>query len=101
FLNASLRGWKDALTNREEAVDAVMTANPTLDRQQQAEMLDEVAKLILEGSRPNELGYIDQDKLEYTQEFMLENEVITAPIDLDKAVDYSFYENVPEEFRKI
>lgn len=101
FLNASLRGWKDALVNRKEAVDAVVAANPTLDPVHQTEMLDEVAKLMLFGPGEKNIGYMDQDALEYTQKFMVDNKVIAAPVDLDKAVDRSFFDKVPQEYRTI
>lgn len=101
FLNASMRGWQDALTDRAGAVEAVVAANPTLDPQQQAEMLDQVANLMLFGPGEKSIGFMDQDALEYTQSFLTTNEVISEPIDLSKAVDRSFYDNVPKEYLSV
>lgn len=101
FLNASMRGWHDALTDRAGAVEAVVAANPTLDPQQQAEMLDQVANLMLFGPGEKSIGFMDQDALEYTQSFLTTNEVISEPVDLSKAVDRSFYDNVPKEYLSV
>jgi len=98
FLNASLRGWKDALTDRKGAVDAVIAANPTLDPVHQTEMLDQVANLMLFGPGAKSIGFMDQAALEYTQKFMLDNKVIASAVDLNKAVDRTFYDKVPAEY---
>jgi NitT/TauT family transport system substrate-binding protein len=74
FVRASLRGWKDALANPEEAAQLqaqmVKTLNPTVI----AEELQVVRRLaVVPDTQKNGLGWIDRDKLKRTVDFVNAN----------------------------
>jgi NitT/TauT family transport system substrate-binding protein len=74
FVRASLRGWKDALANSEEAAqlqaEMVKTLNPTVI----AEELQVVRRLaIVPDTQKNGLGWIDLAKLKRTVDFVNAN----------------------------
>jgi NitT/TauT family transport system substrate-binding protein len=74
FVRASLRGWKDALANPEEAAQLqaqmVKTLNPTVI----AEELQVVRRLaVVPDTQKNGLGWIDLDKLKRTVDFVNAN----------------------------
>ena len=74
FVRASLRGWKDALANPEEAAQLqaqlVKTLNPTII----AEELQVVRRLaVVPDTQKNGLGWIDRDKLKRTVDFVNAN----------------------------
>jgi NitT/TauT family transport system substrate-binding protein len=74
FARASLRGWKDALANPEEAAQLqaqmVKTLNPTMI----AEELQVVRRLaVVPDTQKNGLGWIDRDKLKRTVDFVNAN----------------------------
>jgi NitT/TauT family transport system substrate-binding protein len=74
FVRASLRGWKEALANPEEAAQLqaqmVKTLNPTVI----AEELQVVRRLaVVPDTQKNGLGWIDRDKLKRTVDFVNAN----------------------------
>lgn len=102
FLNATLKGWKYAFENKEEAIDIVMAAADGLDRTHQELMLDKVHELMISNLGGTVgLGTLDMESIEAVQERLLGFEALQAPVDLSKAFDTSFGENVPEEYKKL
>lgn len=98
FMNASLRGWAYALANKEEAVDILLASAPTLKREEQLEQLDQLEALLLYGpGKEKGIGYIDPEAMAYTNKFLVENGVLKAPVDVEQAIDLSFWEKVPAE----
>jgi NitT/TauT family transport system substrate-binding protein len=74
FVRASLRGWKEALANPEEAAQLqaqmVKTLNPTII----AEELQVVRRLaVVPDTQKNGLGWIDRDKLRRSVDFVNAN----------------------------
>jgi len=74
FVRASLRGWRDALANSEEAAQLqaqmVKTLNPTVI----VEELQVVRRLaVVADTQKNGLGWIDRDKLKRTVDFVNAN----------------------------
>src|SRR5262245_2054979 len=74
FVRASLRGWRDALANPEEAAQLqaqmVKTLNPTVI----VEELQVVRRLaVVADTQKNGLGWIDRDKLKRTVDFVNAN----------------------------
>jgi NitT/TauT family transport system substrate-binding protein len=93
FLRASLRGWRHAVENQREAVNAVMRHDPALDRGHQAVMLQEVAKLMLWGSGTTRgIGFIDPAGVDLAHDFLLKNGQIGRPVNLDQAYTLRFWE---------
>ncbi|RAI02197.1 ABC transporter substrate-binding protein [Acuticoccus sediminis] len=86
FLRASIKGWIYAFQNPEEAVDIVMEAAPTLNRDHQVYQLAEIKKLMLAGAVPeNGLFYIDYDKIQSAHDLLVEGGMLPAPVDLKAA----------------
>jgi len=74
FVRASLKGWKDAIANPEEAVDIVMKAieEGSTTREHQLNMMKEVAKLVVpEGFDEGRIGEIDDAKFKQTADIAL------------------------------
>lgn len=97
FLNASLKGWKYALENNEEAVDILIEAAPSADRTEQLEQMEQLTGLILYGEgKERGVGYLDMAQIEFANEFLVDNGVLETPVDIDKALNTTFWEDVPE-----
>jgi NitT/TauT family transport system substrate-binding protein len=101
FLKASIRGWRDAMKNKKEAIDIVMKAAPTLDRAHQEYMLDEAYRLMVAGkAKDNGLFTIDPVALQTVQDFLVKNKVLTKPLAVQDAFDSSFLNALPIESRR-
>ncbi|MFC5531906.1 ABC transporter substrate-binding protein [Cohnella yongneupensis] len=88
FVKASLKGWKDAIDNKEAAVDIVMkqTEEGSTSRDHQLKMMGEVAKLVFpEEFDAAKLGYIDDALFKQTADIALKFGVIKKAADLKAA----------------
>lgn len=95
FVRASLKGWKDAIDNPEEAVDIVMkqAEQGSTSREHQLKMMEEVAKLILpNGMDPARMGQIDDAMFKQTADIAHQFGVIKQPADLEKAYTHEIME---------
>lgn len=96
FLNASLRGWKFALTHPKQAIDILLKVVPTAKRNEQMAMLKALRPLITYGpAKTKGIGYIDPKALAFSQDFLMKNGVMKKAVDLKSAVDTSFWDKVP------
>jgi NitT/TauT family transport system substrate-binding protein len=101
FLRASIRGWHDAMANPKEAVDILMKVAPTLDRAHQEFMLTEAYRLMTSGKAKEQgLFWIDAGAMKATHDFLLNNKVISKPLDLAAGFDPSFLKAIPVEERR-
>ena len=74
FVRASLRGWKDALTNPAEAAQLQAQMVKTLSPTVIAEELEVVRRLaVVPDTQKHGLGWIDFDKLKRTVDFVNAN----------------------------
>jgi NitT/TauT family transport system substrate-binding protein len=82
FLNASVKGWKWAAENPEEAAEIVLEYDDTgaQTEDHQIRMAKEVAKL-LEGN-PKEIGYLDPAAFDRTVDILLSGD--SAPVITEK-----------------
>ncbi|MFB9949612.1 ABC transporter substrate-binding protein [Rhizobium puerariae] len=102
FLRASIRGWKDALTNEKEAIDIVMKVAPTLNRQQQEVMLSEIKKLMIAGKAGADgLFAIDKAAVGSANSLLAEYKVISKPVDLDAAFNDDFLSKIPPAEKRL
>ncbi|HLI11640.1 MAG TPA: ABC transporter substrate-binding protein [Alphaproteobacteria bacterium] len=102
FLTASLRGWVYALEHRKEAIDILMKSLPGGNRVHQEDELAQIPALLLYGDgRTKGIGYIDMKALEFTNKFLVDNGVIKQAVDVEKAVDRTFWEHVPDKDKKV
>lgn len=97
FLRASIRGWAYALTHQDEAIRILLKEVPTLNAVEQKQSLEAIAGLATSGQAPTKgIGYIDRKTLEFAQQFLLQNGVMKKPVDLNQAVNTTFWEQIPE-----
>lgn len=102
FLRASLRGWKYALENQNEAVDIVMKQNANLKREHQVAMLREVAALMTWGpAKERGIGYTDPKAVDFTAKFLLENKQLTKPPAVDEVINTRFWNEVPATMKVV
>jgi NitT/TauT family transport system substrate-binding protein len=96
FLRASIKGWQDAIKDPKAAVDTVMAAAPTLERKHQEAMLDGVIGLMEAGTaKQNGLFWIDPAAVKKAEGLLVDNKVISKPVDLDAAFDAKFLTAIP------
>jgi NitT/TauT family transport system substrate-binding protein len=95
FLNASLRGWVYAINNKKESIDILMKSLPGGNRVDQEDEMEEIPKLMLYGeAKTKGIGYIDVKALEFTNKFLVDNGVLSNLIDVNKAINLTFWEQV-------
>jgi len=96
FLRASIKGWQDAIRDPKGAVDIVMAAAPTLERKHQEAMLEGVIGLMEAGTaKQNGLFWIDPAAVKKAEALLVDNKVISKPVDLDAAFDAKFLKAIP------
>jgi NitT/TauT family transport system substrate-binding protein len=101
FLNASIRGWKYAYENQEEAIDILMEVAPNLDRAHQLAMLESFGALMVADKGTTEgIAVLDREKLEGVRTFLIEKGELPASVKLDDAMNTSFWEAVPDAYKK-
>jgi NitT/TauT family transport system substrate-binding protein len=94
-VKAILKGWRYAIENQAEAIDIVMgeIADGSSTREHQETMLKEISQLILpEGSTPDMLGMIDEEKYQITADIAEKYGLVKNKIDLAKVYDKSVAE---------
>lgn len=81
MVRASLRGWKYAITNPDDAVDIVMRYDKTgtLNREHQAVMMREIARLVSVPGRA--VGYAEPQDIARTVRTLHQFGVLTVPLD--------------------
>ncbi len=84
MLRASLQGWVWAMDHPEAAVDIVMKYDETktLNRDHQLKQMKIVINLIKYGDRP--LGYHLPEQVTFVMQNLLQNKIISAPMDLSE-----------------
>jgi NitT/TauT family transport system substrate-binding protein len=102
FVNASMRGWQEALADPEAAARIVLEYNTELELQHQINQLLAMRDLICGGpTLEGKFGYSNRGIWETTEKIMLEAGQIEAPIDLDAAFTNQFWENAPAEYKTV
>lgn len=102
FVTATFKGWKTALESPAEAIDILLKAASGLERSHQEQMLVEVRKLMVAGKAATEgMGVTDPTALAFVNKFLVDNKVLKAPVDLKKAVDTRFWDQVPLADKKL
>jgi NitT/TauT family transport system substrate-binding protein len=99
FVRASLKGWKDAVMNQEEAVDIVMdfVEASSTTREHQTTMMQEVAKLVRpEGLADDRILFTNEDRFRLTADIALQFGVINEPADISAAYTNEYAEKALE-----
>lgn len=102
FLNGSLRGWKYAIENPDEAVEIVMQAASGLEPEHQKSMLIAYGEIMKAGVAPEKgLGEMHLPDLNEARDLLIKREVIDNSLTVEDVIDASFLAKVPAEFREI
>jgi NitT/TauT family transport system substrate-binding protein len=99
FVRASIKGWKDAIADQDEAVDIVMDVveEGSTTREHQATMMQEVAKLVKpEGFPEDRILFTRDDRFRLTADIALKFGVITRPADIEAAYTNEYVEKALE-----
>lgn len=87
FVQASIEGWKIALSNPEAAVDEVIKVNSTLDRAHQSKFLEYSTPLI---TNYGEIGYSDGLVWEEMASVLSSQGLLEGSIDINKSFTNEF-----------
>lgn len=98
FIRASVKGWKDACANPEEAGQIVWDAGQSVSLEHQITMCQEVASLVCpDGYDPALIGNIDLEKVQNTIDLGLQYKLISTAIDPATSVDNSYWEEATKD----
>lgn len=93
FLRATIKGWKDACADPEEAGNIVWEEGKSVSLEHQISMCKEVAKLVCpDGYDPDNIGKIDLDAVDATMELAVKYNLIKEKIDIEKSVNSKYWE---------
>lgn len=90
FVNATVKGWEEALKNQPLAVDYVMKRNGTLDREHQTKFLELSAPLVLADGK---IGISDPAEWENMQNNLIKYGAMSNRIDVFRAFTNQFISN--------
>lgn len=92
FLRATLKGWRYAIENPDEAVDMTLQYDPTLTRDHQVRMMETQTPLIHTGE--DQIGWMRAAVWEGMLDLMLEHGLLDEQVDLDKVYTMEFLQKV-------
>ncbi len=92
FLRASLKGWRYAVENVEEAVEITLKFAKEKDRELQTKMMEAQLPLIHTGE--DQIGWMKAEIWEGMSKLLLEQKVISEPADLEKVYTMKFLEDI-------
>ena len=98
FLRATIKGWKYACENPEEAGQICWEAGQSVSLEHQISMCQAVVGCVApDGTDMNQLGKFDEDKFEQTIKLGLENNLIQEDVDYKDTIDSSYWEEAVSE----
>jgi NitT/TauT family transport system substrate-binding protein len=101
-VDATLRGWKEALEDPRAAAELVVKYNNELKVDEQEEQIKAMGDLFCAGpTLEGKFGYNNPADWETAQKILLEAELIDQSIELDQAYTNSFWEKAPAELHQI
>jgi NitT/TauT family transport system substrate-binding protein len=101
-VNATLRGWKEAIANPEAAAAIVVKYNGELKVDEQVEQIKAMGDLFCAGpTLEGKFGFSNMADWETAQKILLGAKLIDEPIDLSKAFTNAFWEKAPADLHKI
>lgn len=78
FLRATIKGWQDAIGNREDAIETTMKYTRVKDRQLQDDMLKALRPLVFTGE--GRIGWMQPRVWEDMHQVLLANGLLSSPI---------------------
>jgi len=101
-VNATLRGWREAIADPKAAAELVVKMNSELKVDEQVEQIRAMAGLFCSGpTLSGEFGKSVLSDWETVQKIMLDAKLISAPIDLAAAFTNAFWEKAPKDDKTI
>ena len=102
MVNATMRGWKEALANPEEAAKIVVKYNSELEEAQQVAQIKAMGDLICFGpTLEGKFGMSVMADWETSQEVLIGAKLIENSIDLAEGFTNSFWEAAPDELKTV
>ncbi|MCJ8142631.1 ABC transporter substrate-binding protein [Ancylobacter sp. A5.8] len=102
MVDATLRGWQDALSDPEAAAKIVVKYNGELTEPSQVAQIKAMGDLICAGpTLKGEFGKTDPASWERVQKVLLDAKIIEAPIALVEGYTNTFWDKAPEAYKKI
>jgi NitT/TauT family transport system substrate-binding protein len=99
FVQATLKGYEYAIEHPEEAAEFPLAYDDTLDTELATASMKAQIPLIDTGDAP--IGWMDQGIWRVTHNMLLEQDIITSPIDIDKLYTNQFVEGGAQETEEI
>jgi ABC-type nitrate/sulfonate/bicarbonate transport system substrate-binding protein len=88
FVQASVKGWERAVKDPEAGVKATLQFDETLDVTQQTDMMKAAIALVDPEAAP--IGHMDDKMWQQITQIALDQQLISAPIELDKIYTTEF-----------
>lgn len=88
FLTATLRGWRYAIENPEEAAEVTVAMYPRLKREKQLAML--LASIPLIHTGEHQIGWMEREAWEKIQRLFHDYKILSQPVDLNQAITVEF-----------
>jgi NitT/TauT family transport system substrate-binding protein len=101
-VDATMRGWKEALENPQAAAEIVVKYNSELNVDEQVDQIKAMGELFCAGATlEGKFGESDPKAWETVQEILLKAKLIDAPIDVTTGFTNAFVDKAPAEFRTL
>ena len=92
FLRATLKGWRYAIENPDEAVDMTLQYDPALGMERQKRMVETQTPLIHTGEA--EIGWMEGHAWQQMHQMLLDGGVLTQPINIDEVYTMQFLNKI-------
>lgn len=101
-VDATLRGWQEAIADPEAAAAIVVRFNSELDAGEQVEQIRAMGEMFCAGpTLKGEFGKSELKNYEVAQRILLEAKLIDKEIELPFAFTNDFWEKAPDEYKTI
>lgn len=102
MVNATLRGWQEALADPQAAAAIVVKHNSELKVDEQVNQIKAMGELFCSGvTLEGKLGQSVMSEWETVQKVLLDAKLIEAGIDLNQGFTNAFWEKAPAEYKTI
>ena len=95
FLRATLRGWRWAVENPEQAARLSLSYDPELDLEHEIALSEAGIPLIHSGQDP--IGWMNEKVWQNTHDMLLGQGILKEPLDMDRVHTMEFLLNIYEE----
>jgi NitT/TauT family transport system substrate-binding protein len=92
FLRATLRGWRWAVENPQEAGPLALKYDPKLDAAHQVAMMEAQIPLVHTGE--DQIGWMRAEVWQETHDILLKQGLLAGPVDVDKVYTMEFLQRI-------